>query len=94
MQVCQLLAAARPLEAVDHHAAALRIATDIGVPDQQARAHTGLGHAHSTLGDLTRGREHYEHALTLHTHLEPPEARDIRAKLTSFPPRQAAGEPG
>ena len=54
------------------------IAAGIGNRNQQARAHTGLGHAHHTLGNPTQARHHYEHALTLYTDLGQPEADQIR----------------
>ncbi|MFB9411909.1 tetratricopeptide repeat protein [Dactylosporangium matsuzakiense] len=50
--------------------------------DQRTRAHTGLGHAHHTLGNPDRAREHYRHAPTLYTDLSLPEADQIRTRVT------------
>jgi tetratricopeptide (TPR) repeat protein len=79
---------AHPAVALVHHTAALRIATGIGARDQQARAHTGLGYAHQSLGDRDRARAHYEYALTLYAELGSPEADRVRIRLAGgVPPR-------
>jgi hypothetical protein len=64
--------------------AALAVATDIGARDQQARAHTGLGHAHQSLGSPEPARHHYQHALTLYTDLGMSEADQIRVHLATI----------
>jgi Flp pilus assembly protein TadD len=74
--------AGRHADALTHHTAAHTIAVDIGDRDQQARAHTGLGHTHHTLGNSARARQQYQHALTLYTHLGMPDADQIRAYIT------------
>src|SRR5213078_2740658 len=50
-------------QAAAHHTAAHTIAVDSGAPVQQARAHTGLGHAYRALDDPARARRHYQQAL-------------------------------
>src|SRR5204862_3361289 len=76
-------AAGNPADALTHHTAAHAIATDIGDRDQQARAHTGLGHAHDTLDHPEPARHHYQHALNLYTDLGMPEADQIRTHLAT-----------
>jgi tetratricopeptide (TPR) repeat protein len=73
--------AASAAEAVEHHTAALELATAHGVRDARARAHAGLGRAHETLGDLARAREHYREALTVYAELGAPEAERAGADL-------------
>ncbi|MEU4243623.1 tetratricopeptide repeat protein [Actinoplanes sp. NPDC026619] len=75
-------AAGRPADALGHHTEAHAAAVVIGFRDQQARAHTGLGHAHRALGDEALAREHFREALSLYTELSMPEADEIRAHLT------------
>jgi hypothetical protein len=65
--------------------AALTIATELGDTEQQARAHTGLGHAHKALADHARARQHYELALTLLVDLESSLAEDVRAHIATIP---------
>ncbi|WP_203780410.1 tetratricopeptide repeat protein [Paractinoplanes rishiriensis] len=72
-------AAGRHAEAVGHHTDAL--AVDVCDRQQQARAHTGLGHAHLSLGHPDLAREHYERALTLYINLGTPEADEVRVLL-------------
>jgi hypothetical protein len=67
---------------------ALTIATSISNRGEQARAHTGLGHAHTALGDSTLARHHYTHALTLYTDLGSPDADTIRTHLSTTDHRQ------
>jgi tetratricopeptide (TPR) repeat protein len=74
----------RHTDALTYHTAAHTIAADIGDRFQQARAHTGLGHAHHTLSNPARARHHYQHALTLYTDLEMPDAEEIRAQLATM----------
>jgi tetratricopeptide (TPR) repeat protein len=97
------LIAGRPADALTHHTSALThhtsalthhtSAADIANRDQQARAHTGLGHAHHTLNDLARARQHYQHALTLYTDLGMPDADQIRAHLTTIDNTRNSGDP-
>jgi tetratricopeptide (TPR) repeat protein/DNA-binding XRE family transcriptional regulator len=75
------LASGRHTEALTQHNAAL---TSSPTPDQQARAHTGLGHTYRTLGDTARSRQHYERALILYTDLGSPDADDVRAHLAAL----------
>jgi tetratricopeptide (TPR) repeat protein len=78
------LAANCPAEALTHHTAAHAIAVDVGARVQQARAHTGLGHAHHALNRTAGARRHYQHALTLYTDLEMPDADQLRTHLTTI----------
>jgi len=67
--------------ALAHHRDAHAIAVEIGDRERQARAHAGLGHAHRTLGDPARAREHFQQAVTLYAELGMPEADEVRAQL-------------
>jgi tetratricopeptide (TPR) repeat protein len=58
---------------------------DIGTRHEQARAHTGLGHAHRALGETGHARRHYRHAVSLYTELEMPDADQLRAHLAAIP---------
>ncbi|MEU0878228.1 tetratricopeptide repeat protein [Lentzea sp. NPDC005914] len=71
------------VDALRHHTAALAVAVDIGGLEEQARAHTGLGHACRALPDLARARRHYQRAVALYTALDMPEAVLVRAFLTA-----------
>ena len=73
------LAAGQPAEARDRHAAAL---DGTAAPDQRARAHTGLGHAHRALGDESQARLDYQRAVDLYTRIGAPEARTVRGFLS------------
>ncbi|GIF21829.1 hypothetical protein BJ973_004722 [Actinoplanes tereljensis] len=64
----------------DHY----RAATATGDPVEQARAHTGLGHASRALGDPVRARAHYEQALTLCAGADLPQAGEVRAHLAGL----------
>ncbi|MEV4510989.1 tetratricopeptide repeat protein [Dactylosporangium sp. NPDC049525] len=75
------LAGGRLTAALTQHTTAL---TASPAPDQQARAHTGLGHAHQALGDLARARQHYEQALVRYTDLGSPDADDVRVHLAAL----------
>ncbi|MEU8819873.1 tetratricopeptide repeat protein [Actinoplanes sp. NPDC048796] len=74
--------AGRAADALTYHTAAHTTAADHR--DQQARAHTGLGHAHQVLGNHAVAREYYQHALTLYTDLDLPEADQLRADLAAL----------
>ena len=71
-------ACGHPAKAIAHHTKALAVAADISDIDQQARAHTGLGHAHHALNQAALARRHYQHAMTLYTDLGTPDADRIR----------------
>lgn len=73
-----LLATDRPGHARIQHTTALRLATQIGDPYQQARAHGGLAHAHQAVRDFGPARRHRQEALTLYAGLHAPDAGDIR----------------
>jgi len=66
-----------------HHATALRLASQGGVPLNQARAHRGLARACHAGGDSVQARYHWQEALTLYTAIGAPEAREIRANLAA-----------
>ncbi|MFG1996418.1 tetratricopeptide repeat protein [Actinoplanes sp. NPDC048988] len=74
--------AGRAADALTYHTAAHTTAADHR--DQQARAHTGLGHAHQVLGNHAVAREYYQHALALYTDLDLPEADQLRADLAAL----------
>ncbi|GIJ61824.1 AfsR/SARP family transcriptional regulator [Virgisporangium aurantiacum] len=65
-------AASEPAHAAHHYAAALTVAAETGVRDQQARAHAGLATAYRATGDLGRAREHEAYASALYTDLGRP----------------------
>jgi tetratricopeptide (TPR) repeat protein len=67
-------------EARAHHAAALRLASEVGSPGNQARAHSGLARAYHADGDSLQARHHWQEALTRYDTIAP-EAREIRAIL-------------
>jgi Tfp pilus assembly protein PilF len=76
-------AAGRLADAIAHHTGARDVATDIDDVPQQARAHTGLGHAHHGVGDATLAQTHYRHALTLYTGLGSPAADEVRRAMST-----------
>lgn len=65
-----------------HHVTALDLATQVGFPSEQARAHNGLAHASQATGHPTQARHHWQRALSLYSKLNAPEANEIRAKLS------------
>lgn len=71
-------------KAGDLHRYALELAEDYGDPDQQARAHAGIGDAAALAGDAPVARQHWERSLTLFTELGAPEADIVRARLASL----------
>jgi DNA-binding SARP family transcriptional activator/Tfp pilus assembly protein PilF len=83
----------RPADALTHHTAALAHALDNKAPDQQARAHAGLGHAHRALADAGQAHHHFERALALYDSLHSPEAEGIRVQLVGLVPRDPRSEP-
>jgi tetratricopeptide (TPR) repeat protein len=70
-------------QAITHHLAALAGAADLGLRDQEARAHAGIGHAHLATGDGTSACDCYERALAGYLELGLPDAEQIRARLTA-----------
>jgi tetratricopeptide (TPR) repeat protein len=86
-------ATGRPDDALVHHAAALEIATELGARDEQARAHTGLGHAHHALGDAKYALRHYRRALVLYTDLGMPEADEIRTHFADIDEKRGRTAP-
>ena len=71
-------AASDPAHAAHHYAAALAVATETGVRDQQARAHAGLATAYEATGELGRAREHQTLAKALYADLGLPQAEPGR----------------
>jgi tetratricopeptide (TPR) repeat protein len=55
----------RYADARDWHHRALSLATELGHPPNQARAHDGLAHAHHDEGALDRARQHWQAALDI-----------------------------
>ena len=64
-----------------YHAAALRLASQVGSPLEQARAHSGLARVCQAGGDSPRARHHWQEALTRYTAIGAPEADAIRTQL-------------
>jgi hypothetical protein len=58
---------------------------------QQARAHTGLGHAHRTLGNAGQAHHHWQQALALYTDLGTHHADEIRTHLAALPSTDPVG---
>src|SRR5690349_9603754 len=56
-------------DALMDYAHALALATELGQPDDQARAHDGLAHAHHTLHQHEQARVHWQRALDMLTRL-------------------------
>jgi DNA-binding SARP family transcriptional activator/Tfp pilus assembly protein PilF len=61
------LATGDPDTAVAYHDRALVLAHELGHPDDQARAHDGLAHAHQALNQHEQARSHWQHALEILT---------------------------
>jgi NADP-dependent 3-hydroxy acid dehydrogenase YdfG len=66
------------------HALALDLAVQVGDTYQQAGAHGGLAHAHAADGNYRAARQHWQHALDLHTRLGVPEAREVLGHLATY----------
>jgi tetratricopeptide (TPR) repeat protein len=84
-------AAGRPGPAATHHQRALELATRLGQPADQARAHDGLGHAHRAQDQPDQARHHWQQALgilaalgTDYTEDEEASAPAIRAHLADL----------
>jgi hypothetical protein len=76
-----LFAAGDAGTAGEHYATALRLASQAGLPREQARAHTGLARACQVSGDPVQARHHWRQALIRYQAIGAPEAREIRAQL-------------
>lgn len=70
-------------KAREHHATALRLASEADVPLEQARAHSGLARVSQASGDLVQARHHWQEALTRYEAIGAPEADDIRTRLAT-----------
>lgn len=70
-----------PAEAVRHHDEAMSVAVASGNRYEHARAHVGLGDAHTDLGDHDQAREHWRQALDIYLDLDAPDAAEVEAKL-------------
>jgi tetratricopeptide (TPR) repeat protein len=68
-------------EARGYFDAAAAIAAEIGLRDQEARAHAGLALAHQSLDQSEQARVHNEKALTWYADLGMPEADEIRTRM-------------
>jgi hypothetical protein len=55
------------------------VASDLGQPTDQMRAHDGLAHTHWALGRPDRARRHWQRALEIRTGLGVPSASDLTA---------------
>jgi DNA-binding SARP family transcriptional activator/Tfp pilus assembly protein PilF len=73
-----LHASGRPEQAVAQHNAALTLASRTADQWETARAHTGLGHAYRTLGDLNKAGHHWRRALALYESSGLPQADPLR----------------
>lgn len=70
--------------AAEHLRQAYALSTDIGVPDEKARALASLGTALLHVQGSEAARRPWEEALHLFTALNLPEAQDLRARLQSL----------
>jgi DNA-binding SARP family transcriptional activator/Tfp pilus assembly protein PilF len=66
------------------HTRALAVAIEIGNRDAQAHAHQRIAITHQATGDLDQARQHWQHALTLYTGLDLPEAHAVLAHLSGL----------
>jgi hypothetical protein len=66
---------------VTHHTAAVSIATDLSLLDQEMRGHIGLARAHHATGDDTAARPPYERVLRAGR--DSPGVDQIRAELAA-----------
>lgn len=81
-----------PADAITHHDRTLALATELGQPDDQARAHSGLAHAYRALDQPEQAGTHWQHALDIliklgidHTDDEETTVATIRARLADLP---------
>jgi tetratricopeptide (TPR) repeat protein len=87
-----LLATGRPGDARAEFAAALGMASRIGLRNQQGRAHGGLGRAWYALGEPGKARRHWQQALGIFADLGVPVSHVPRHLLTQRPSQNIAGE--
>jgi DNA-binding SARP family transcriptional activator/tetratricopeptide (TPR) repeat protein len=78
-----LRASGRGADARAAHLAAVSLSGQTGDREEEARARSGLASCYDAAGDLSRAREHWEHALTIYADLGAPEAEEIRARLAA-----------
>lgn len=69
----------------DRHAAALKLASELGWKYELARAHNGLAHTFHINSEHEKARHHWREALTRFTELGTPEADLVRACLADLP---------
>jgi tetratricopeptide (TPR) repeat protein len=82
-----------PPRSVEHHTAALAGCSDCHHLPEAARAHHGLGAAHHALGHHRAAHRQWQCALAIYAELDVPEAKTVRALLTS-PAASARNRPG
>jgi tetratricopeptide (TPR) repeat protein len=63
--------------------AALQLAAETGSTYQLADVHRDLAESHDSVGEGEQASEHWQHALTLFTQLNAPEADDVRSRLSA-----------
>ena len=68
-------------QARDHHAQALAIARDLGVPLEEARALEGIGNSHLHDGSTAQAAAPLRQALAIYQHLGNPGDQRIRQTL-------------
>jgi hypothetical protein len=71
-------------EAHRRHSDALAVATEIGDPYEQARAHHGIAAAHHAAGQTDHARRHWQHALALYADLDVPDTDAVRVHLSAL----------
>jgi tetratricopeptide (TPR) repeat protein len=70
-------------KAREHHATALRLASEAASPRAQARAHSGLARTCDADGASVQARHHWQEALDRYETIGAPEASEIRARLAT-----------
>jgi tetratricopeptide (TPR) repeat protein len=66
-----------------YHTEAFRVASEIGVLREQARAHSGLARTYQADGNALEARQHWQEALDRFTAIDDPEAWEVRAQLAA-----------
>ncbi len=79
-----LLADGHYAAAQRQHAIALRLASQIGHRQYEARAHDGLGHCRRVSFDFGEARVHWQQALARYAEIGAPEAGQVRARLATL----------
>jgi tetratricopeptide (TPR) repeat protein len=87
-----LLVTGRPGDARVKFAAALGLASRIGLRNQQARAYGGLGRAWYALGEPGKARRHWQEALDIFADLGVPVRHVPQHLLAQRPNQNIAGE--